>query len=170
MNDFNQPILSFCVKCGTKLSAGEVICPNCGEDFSVRYTQRNMERNPQITVSQRNYIEGYHNRENGYRPLQEEYISSGQSSFIQPSPSIAGYDPSKDYTPIGMWGYFGYNILFLIPIIGVIIALVFALGGTRNINLRNYARSQFCILLLIFLGIIILGGVGAAAKLFTFGM
>lgn len=49
-----------------------------------------------------------------------------------------------DNTPIGAWGYFGYSILFNIPIIGFIIALTFALSSTGNINRRNYARSYFC--------------------------
>lgn len=56
--------------------------------------------------------------------------------------------------PITMWGYFGYGILFGIPLVGWIINLVFAFGGTQNINLRNFARSKFC--LLIVLGILIL--------------
>ena len=55
----------------------------------------------------------------------------------------------ESYRPISAWGYFGYNLLFSIPIIGFILLLVFALGGTANINLRNYARSFFCGLLLI---------------------
>lgn len=50
--------------------------------------------------------------------------------------------------PISMWGYFGYQILFSIPLIGLILLIVFALGGTRNVNLRNYARSYFCILII----------------------
>ena len=51
-------------------------------------------------------------------------------------------------TPITMWGYFGYGILFGIPLVGWIINLVFAFGGTQNINLRNFARSKFCLLIL----------------------
>ena len=42
-----------------------------------------------------------------------------------------------EYQPISMWGYFGYEILFAIPCIGWILLLVFAFGGTRNINVRN---------------------------------
>ena len=30
-----------------------------------------------------------------------------------------------EYKPISMWGYFGYEILFSIPIIGFIFILVF---------------------------------------------
>ena len=61
---------------------------------------------------------------------------------------IKNYDPSKDYTPISMWGYFGYQLLFAIPLIGQIIILIFAFGGTKNINLRNYARSTFCLFII----------------------
>jgi len=61
---------------------------------------------------------------------------------------IRDYDPSMDYNPISMWGYFGYGVVFMLPLIGWMIALVFAVGGTSNINLRNFARSQFCIAIL----------------------
>lgn len=66
-----------------------------------------------------------------------------------------------EYKPISAWGYFGYNILFAIPIVGFIFLLIYALGGTRNINLRNYARSFFCIYVIvgIILGILIASGV-----------
>lgn len=69
--------------------------------------------------------------------------------------------PAPDYLPdenrpVGMWGYFGYSILFLIPIIGWIINIVFALGGTRNVNLKNFARSKFCLLIIaIVIGLIV---------------
>ena len=62
----------------------------------------------------------------------------------------------EDYKPIGAWGYVGYQILFAIPVVGFIVALVFALGGTQNINLKNYSRSYFIWLLLsILLSIVV---------------
>lgn len=66
-----------------------------------------------------------------------------------------------EYKPISAWGYVGYQLLFSIPLIGFIFLLVFALGGTNNINVRNYARSFFCVFLIglvisIFVGIIFL--------------
>ena len=56
----------------------------------------------------------------------------------------------EEYRPIGMWGYFGYQLLFAIPCVGFIILLVFAFGGTSNINLKNFARSYFCWLIIGF--------------------
>lgn len=51
------------------------------------------------------------------------------------------------YNPISMWGYFGYEILFAIPVIGWIFCICFAISA-RNYNLRNFARSQFCWLII----------------------
>ena len=68
----------------------------------------------------------------------------------------------SEYKPIGMWGYFGYEILFGIPIIGFIILLVFAFGGTGNINLKNFARSKFCYLILWFVLVVVLVAIGMA--------
>lgn len=67
----------------------------------------------------------------------------------------------EEYKPITMWGYFGYEILFSIPLIGFMLLLVFAFGGTRNKNLKNFARSYFCfyilVAVLIFLFVLIVG-------------
>lgn len=73
-----------------------------------------------------------------------------------------------EYKPISMWGYFGYQILFAIPCVGFILLCVFSFGGTSNINLKNFARSYFCVLILgliitaIFVAIVGVAGFGAA--------
>ena len=65
-----------------------------------------------------------------------------------------------------MWGYFGYELLFAIPLVGFIVLLVFAFGGTRNKNLKNFARSYFCAMIVAVIIIVILafvlGGLGYA--------
>lgn len=73
------------------------------------------------------------------------------------------------YKPIGMWGYFGYQILFSIPIVGFIFLIVFSLSSS-NINRRNFARSYFCIIIiaLIILAIVfITGGLGGVVDKVT---
>ena len=57
------------------------------------------------------------------------------------------YIPAE-YQPISMWGYFGYQILFAIPVIGFILLIVFACGGKKNVNVKNFARSYFCVLII----------------------
>lgn len=53
----------------------------------------------------------------------------------------------EEYKPLSPWTYFLLNIVYAIPLIGFIVLIVMALGGTDNINKRNYARSFFCSLL-----------------------
>ena len=67
------------------------------------------------------------------------------------SPSIP-----PEYAPISMWGYFGYELLFSIPCVGFILLIVFAISA-KNVNLKNFARSYFCfiIICLIIVGIIV---------------
>ena len=37
---------------------------------------------------------------------------------------------SEELKPITMWGYFGYQLLFSIPLVGFILLIVFSTGGT----------------------------------------
>ena len=68
--------------------------------------------------------------------------------------------PDK-YKPVGAWRYWGYQILFAIPLIGQIFLIIFALNG-NNVNRRSFARSYFCwlIICLVIFGAIMLLGAG----------
>ena len=94
----------------------------------------------------------YNNYNHTYQPMQQPMYPQGYSNYPT-------YIP-PEYRPISMWGYFGYQILFAIPVIGWIMLLVFALGGTSNINVRNFARSYFCILIILVVIIINAGVLG----------
>ncbi|MBQ4105871.1 MAG: zinc-ribbon domain-containing protein [Clostridia bacterium] len=72
--------------------------------------------------------------------------------------------PDK-FKPMGAWSYFGHSLLFSIPVVGTILLIIFALGGTRNINKRNFARSYFCGYLLIAIIAIILIILAAAGAI-----
>lgn len=53
-----------------------------------------------------------------------------------------------EYKPISMWGYFGYEILFSLPVIGFIILVVMCFAPA-NKNVKNFARSYFCFFIVI---------------------
>lgn len=76
---------------------------------------------------------------------------------------------TADYRPISMWGYFGYELLFSIPLIGFIMLLVFSFGGTQNVNVKNFARSYFCyfiiVAILAVVAIVLIASAGGLAYL-----
>ena len=61
--------------------------------------------------------------------------------------------PDK-YRPLGAWAYFGYNLLFAIPLVGFICMIVFACSGD-NINRRSFARSFFCVYVVIAIVVVV---------------
>lgn len=67
----------------------------------------------------------------------------------------------SEYRPLSPWAYFGYGILFNIPIIGFILLIIFSLDNS-NINRRNYARSYWCIYILVIIFIIVLTVLGTS--------
>ena len=69
-----------------------------------------------------------------------------QPIIIQQQPITKDSLPEK-FRPIGAWGYFGYSLLFAIPIVGFIMLIVFSFSSA-NINRRSYARSYWCWLIL----------------------
>lgn len=74
----------------------------------------------------------------------------------------------REYRPISAWGYFGYNILFSIPLVGFICLIIFSFDSS-NINRRSYARSFFIIYLIIaivfLISILFFGGIGLFSSL-----
>ncbi len=69
------------------------------------------------------------------------------------------------YRVLSAWSYFGYKLLFAIPLVGFICAIIFAFDDS-NLNRRSYARSYFCELLIVVIVIVVVAiifGAGLAS-------
>ena len=73
----------------------------------------------------------------------------------------------SNYKPLSAWAYFGYQLLFAIPFVGFILLLVFAFNND-NINRRNFARSYFCVYLLVAIIFAIFFALGIGAAVFSY--
>ncbi len=65
----------------------------------------------------------------------------------------------EKYRPLSPWEYFGYSILFNMPVIGFIFLIIFSVKDD-NLNRRNYARSFWCIYVLAIIVLAILALLG----------
>ncbi|MEG0766596.1 MAG: hypothetical protein RR482_02670 [Clostridia bacterium] len=71
------------------------------------------------------------------------------------------YSGTEQFRPLSAWAYFGYAILFAIPIIGWLLLIIFTFSS-RNYNRRSFARSYWCglIVAVIIIGILVVTGIG----------
>lgn len=67
----------------------------------------------------------------------------------------------SEYKPISMWGYFGYEILFSIPVIGFICLIIMSFAA-GNKNVKNFARSYFCLFIISLVVAIVLVAIALA--------
>lgn len=66
---------------------------------------------------------------------------------------------NNQYRLLSPWAYVGYGILFTLPVIGWILAIVFALNDDK-LNRRNFARGYWCGMLVAVIVVVILSIVG----------
>lgn len=78
--------------------------------------------------------------------------------------SVPEAPPAKDPNIVSTWMYIGLALLFSVPVIGLIVAIVFAVGGTANPNIKNYARAM---LIMEIIGIVIALFLTVAVILFS---
>lgn len=156
-----------CSNCGGENESGVNFCQYCGAKLEQEsnFSQNDFDKGQ---AGQTGYDPNYNNQA-GYSN-QTDYSNnggySGQAGYYQLTESQL----PEEYRPITMWGYFGYQLLFSIPCVGFIFLLIIAFGGTRNVNLKNFARSYFCVLIIMVVLILLFSVIGGGfATIFSRG-
>ena len=165
----------FCSNCGKELQPNMKFCDECGHPAPKMTEPRESKpeeprpENPiQIPVPTTHHTEESRNT-SAKEPVDTPIFSP------EPEPVV----PAEN-RPLGPWAYFGYGLLFSIPVIGFILLIVFSFAG-KNVNRKNFARSYWCWLILalaliLILVIVLLTGVlrsalgGLAAWLNSIGL
>ena len=98
-------------------------------------------------------------------------VNCGASMDTRPANVVTAQQPEtqkvpEQYRPLGAWAYFGYQLLFALPIVGFIMLIIFSCDSS-NLNRRNFSRSYWCSLLV---GFIILIAVVVFAAVFGYGL
>ena len=138
----NRESASFCRKCGTKLTSEEEVI-KVGEDTASDITEKDTG-DEVITIGARSdndfqkaYGAGSGSGNRGGHGQHSGGMPGGNMNGMN---SIYGSIPAN-LRPLSAWAYFGYSLLFALPVAGLIMMIIFALDDS-NINRRNYARSN----------------------------
>lgn len=111
------------------------------------YNQQYQNPNYSAQYAPNNQYNGEYNRQYQNPNYYSQFVPNNQP-YYQPTEEITENKLPNKFKPLGAWAYFGYTILFSIPLIGLIFNLIFCFDNS-NINRRNFARSMWCLVIII---------------------
>ena len=117
--------MAFCNKCGAQVADGIKFCTGCGspmEDAALPLSPPPPVAPPASNPPPPAYAPP---------PVQQQSFTNGDAPPM----------PGSRYSVMGVGSYVGHAILFSIPLIGWIIALIMAFAA-KNHNKRNFARAM----------------------------
>lgn len=135
-----------CPKCAALNDDSANFCVGCGnvlekEAPKPQSTNTYNSYTQPTTYQQPNY---YNNTSYGYTRITENMLP-------------------LELKPLSVWQYIGYGFLFGLPIAGFIILILSAFDSSKNVNLRNYAKS---ILVMYVIGFVVTIFVSILAVMF----
>ena len=139
--------MDICEKCGALVSEFRVFCRSCGEAQVLPYADRLLTpdafaQEPSCTKERLRYEDSCictPQSEAGTVNTQTQPVSLSHKELQQQEL------PPKDhrsYAVIGAWRLFFSLVLLNIPVVGWVFVIVWAVGGVRNIHLRQLARAH----------------------------
>ncbi len=165
--------MAFCKQCGAELMEGGRFCTTCGaEATAAAEPVISSEQAPRIETpsyqppayAQPSYVSSGSERREPAAPAQTASNGGGYQSAYQQSPNGQStysqqgnrppYTPpaAQQSAPMSTGQFLGTLLLMMIPIAGFILMLVWAFGGTDNLNRRNLARAK---LILVAIGLVL---------------
>ena len=113
-----------CKNCNEQIPDGSIYCTNCGAALEEPQPQTEEQALPTEPAYQQNTV-----------------YSQPQDYYSQPAEMTEEELPEK-FKPLSPWVYFGLQILYSIPIVGIIFMIIFSISD-GNINRRNFTRSYW---------------------------
>ena len=147
----------FCGYCGEELLPNAKFCNSCGRKVTVPGSAPEPEKEPAEVARPKE--EEPVREEPAWRPVYAQtaqkrtaYEAAQDEPIFreQPEPEL----PAEN-RPMSPWAYFGFGLLFSIPVVGFILLIVFSFAG-GNVNRKNFARSYWCWLIVILAIVLIL--------------
>ncbi len=156
-----------CSNCGNEIREGQHFCTNCGTPVAAKAgepedtnetvttqtaaaeaetetkaeTEAKAEVGAEAQEAKREAGTETGAETNNHAAAATTEVCAAYSTEKSPAAIVASIP--KEYKPMSIWKFFGFEVLFSIPIVGVIASLIFSLDVSKNVNLTNVARAKF---------------------------
>ncbi len=129
--------MAICKNCGNTLSKNDAFCEKCGSRV----------------VAENEYVQ---------QPPVTPVAPAQPANYVyNQQPQYMAVVPTPQKSTLSAWAFFGYSVLFTIPIIGLIFNLIFCFNSS-NITRRSFARSYWCWYVIVAIAAIIIIASGAS--------
>lgn len=134
----------FCSNCGKQLPDNAKFCPDCGQPIIIPEKPIVKEPEPEPVKAPEPVAapEPAKAPEPVAAPEPVRAPEPVDEPVFAPAPEPEPVVPEEN-RPLGPWAYFGYGLLFSIPVIGFILLIILSFAG-KNVNRKNFARSYWC--------------------------
>ena len=120
---------NYCTGCGAEIPENSKFCISCGAPAG--------ETGPVAAQSQPAGKNEFAKETSNYNG---GFTGTYTGEMIPPKGS--------KYDPITTGGYIGIMLLMCIPVLGIVLAIIWALGGCKKVNKRNLARAALIMMLI----------------------
>ncbi len=131
-----------CSNCGAELKEGVAFCGECGTSVAAAAAVEAAADEVAASVAP----EAVPEAEVVAEPAPAPASAPAPAPVVKNQDVVVGkfgYKGPKKYRPITAWGFFGLDLLYSIPVIGLIFLIIFTFSK-GNINRRSHARSKWC--------------------------
>ncbi|MCL2604757.1 MAG: zinc ribbon domain-containing protein [Defluviitaleaceae bacterium] len=141
--------MAFCSACGAKVEDDKRFCTECGSPVdSEKPTAQEAPQTQAVHTTTAAAVAAVP-VVTQVQAVPEVPVSPIASSVTPPVYTNEQPPPAESpYALMGVGGYVGAGLLMNIPVIGWLICIVWACGGCKNINKRNYARATLIFILI----------------------
>ena len=147
--------MTICANCGAQIPADTKFCTECGTPVETMATPAPVITPPPVQPQTPPPTPTYHTKQTSQAPVYnaapvQTPVYSAAAAI--PAQGDVPPPPGSKYELISTWGFIGITLLMCIPIVGQILVIIWAFGGCKKVQKRNFARASlfFMVISLIF--------------------